>query len=141
MPRRKPISSISLPWENQGSRLGRLLAGARQRAVVTSLLVGLLAYGWLDAIHERRAERETRLAVAATTDAVRRFRSENGRCPRSLEELRNPPVPGTHYLTETPRDGWGHPLLVRCPSLFDPGEADILPAGPDGSYYDYDRPF
>ncbi len=140
MPRRRRERGIALPWENRGNPLRRLLAGARSRGVVVGLLVALaLAFLVRSAAH-RNAERETRLAVQEVTHAVQRFRLDHGRCPRSIDELLHPPLSGTRYLRALPRDGWGHALFVRCPSLSDPDDVDVLAAGPRGSFLDDDLP-
>jgi len=140
MARKRRDEGIALPWENRGNPVGQWLAGARRRAIVSTVFVVLLGYGLVRAIERRDAERETRLAVAEVERAVGRFRTDHGRCPRSLDELIHPPRSGARYLRETPRDGWGEPLLVRCPGLFDPDSVDVVAAGRHGSFFDDDFP-
>lgn len=140
MARRRNERGIALPWENRGNPIGRLFAGARSRGVV----VGLLALSGLVLLvrsaEQRAAERQTRIAVDETTRAVLRFRADHHRCPHSIDELLHPPLSGTRYLHETPRDGWGNPLLVRCPGLRDPDDVDVLAAGSEGSFFDDEIP-
>jgi type II secretory pathway pseudopilin PulG len=140
MARRRRDAGIALPWENQGNVLGRLLASTRRRAMLAILLVVGAVFGLVQAMRTRASERATRLAIVEVEGAVRNFRSDHGRCPHSLDELVHPPLAGTRYLRETPRDGWGHPLLVRCPSFDDPDSVDVLAAGADGSFFDADVP-
>lgn len=140
MARRRRDAGIALPWENQGNFLGRLLASTRRRALAFAVLVVLGFVSLVRAVKNHVAARETRLCIVEVESAVHRFRADHGRCPRSLEELVHPPLAGTRYLRDTPRDGWGTPLLVRCPSLDDPDSVDVLAAGQDGSFFDDDDP-
>lgn len=140
MARRRSQSDISLPWENRGNVLGRLLGGARSRVVVALVAVVAGVFFLARTAERRNAERETRLAIVEVTQAVQRFRSEHGRCPRSIDELLHPPLSGRRYLRDLPRDGWGNPLLVRCPSQNDPDDVDVLAAGPSGSFFDDEIP-
>lgn len=140
MARRRNPSEVSLPWENRGNALGRLLAGARSRIVVALLLLLSASFFIIRTTERRNGERATRLAVVEVTQAVQRFRSDHGRCPRSIDELLHPPLAGRRYLREIPRDGWGNPLLVRCPGQNDPDDVDVLAAGPSGSFFDDEIP-
>jgi len=140
MPRRRRNEGIALPWENRGNPIGQWLAGARRRAIVSTIVIVFVSF-WLVRTMERRdAERETRLAVAEVEHAVQRFKADHDRCPRSLDELIHPPRSGARYLRDNPRDGWGEPLLVRCPGLFDPDSVDVVAAGRRGSFFDDDFP-
>lgn len=140
MARKRRDEGIALPWENRGNPIGQWLAGARRRAIVVSVVLVALVVGLVRAIERRDAERETRLAVVEVERAVHRFKTDHGRCPRSLDELIHPPRSGARYLRAIPRDGWGEPLLVRCPGLFDPDSVDVVAAGRRGSFFDDDFP-
>lgn len=140
MARRRRQEGIALPWENRGNPVGQWLAGARRRAIVSTAVVLLLGVGLVRAVERRDAERQTRLVVTEVVRAVTRFKADHGRCPRSLDELIHPPRSGARYLRETPRDGWGEPLLVRCPGLSDPDSIEVVAAGGDGSFFDDDLP-
>jgi hypothetical protein len=110
-----------------------VFSGSRWRAALIALTL-VLAVGTLArAAQERDRVRLTRVAIAQVHDAVARFRAEVGRCPRSMGELAHPPRGGSHYLRETPLDGWGRPLILRCPGLDDPDGEDVISAGPSGS--------
>lgn len=140
MARRRRDAGIALPWENQGSILGRLFAGTRRRALTFGLLGLAAAAGGVHSARTRAAERETRLAIVEVRTAVQHFRTDHGRCPRSVDELVHPPLAGTRYLREAPLDGWGQALLVRCPSPDDPDAVDVTARGANGSFFDDDLP-
>jgi len=76
--------------------------------------------------------RDTRIAIAQVKQAIDRFRTDVGRCPKSDAELLHPPVSQKHYVESMPRDGWGRPLSIRCPGYFE-DEAEVISAGPSGS--------
>ena len=82
----------------------------------------------------RARVRATRAGIAEVQRAVTAFRAEMGRCPRSTTELVHPPRVGARYLLEVPIDGWGRELYVRCPSPHDPNAAEVVSAGPSGSF-------
>ncbi len=110
-----------------------MFTGSRWRAALIALGL-LLSVGTLaSAAKERERERLTRVAIDEVHRAIVRFRAEVGRCPRSMGELAHPPRGGSHYLRETPLDGWGRALHMRCPGLDDPDGADVISAGPSGS--------
>jgi hypothetical protein len=110
-----------------------VFTGSRWRAALVALLLVLSIGTLARAAKERDRERLTRVAIDEVHRAVTRFRAEVGRCPRSMEELAHPPRGGSHYLREIPLDGWGQPLLMRCPGRGDPDDADVISAGPSGS--------
>ena len=96
----------------------------------TAVLVRL-AWGVAD---RRDRERVTRASIAEVQRAITAFRAEVGRCPHSTIELVHPPRAGAQYLSELPRDGWGRPLYVRCPGRNPSDTAEVLSAGPSGSF-------
>lgn len=131
--RRKGIG-VSLPWENRGNLLRDLLSGSRWRMALVVAVVALLTLTLSRIAEQRARERQTRLAIEEVRRAVQDFRADVGRCPRSTVELVHPPRSGTRYLHEMPRDGYGVPLHVRCPGQHDPDDADVISAGPSGSF-------
>lgn len=132
--KRSSRPSVPLPWERRGRLWTSLLTGRRGLSAL-GLLGGVtllhLAWGVAD---RRERERITRASIAEVQRAVDAFRAEVGRCPHSTIELVHPPRSGAQYLSELPRDGWGHPLYVRCPGRRPRDTADIVSAGPSGSF-------
>jgi hypothetical protein len=137
--RRTRSGSILLPWERHRAWLSELLSGRRWRSVALSLLVALLIGSALQVADSRSRVRMTRAGIAEVQRAVSAFRAEMGRCPRSTTELVHPPRAGARYLQEVPTDGWGHDLYVRCPSPLDSNTAEVVSAGPSGSFGDDDN--
>lgn len=130
---------ITLPWEQGGAWFRELLAGPRWKVALLIVVLGVAAWGLWRAAAERARLRETRAAIAEVRRAIDSFRTDLGRCPRSVSELVDPPRPRRRYLREVPRDGWGRPLYVKCPGRFDPNGADVVSAGPSGSFFDDDN--
>jgi type II secretory pathway pseudopilin PulG len=139
---RKADKSVLLPWER---RRGFLAAGPLSSAYGSLVwgpiaLVLILALGWQAA--DRRARvRATRVNISEVQQAISAFRAEIGRCPRVLTELLHPPRSAARYLTDLPRDAWDRELYVRCPSSHDPNAAEVVSAGPSGSFSDDDNIF
>jgi type II secretory pathway pseudopilin PulG len=139
---RKPGKSVLLPWER---RRGLLAGGPLSRAYGSLVwgpivMVLILTLGWKAADRHARV-RATRVNIAEVQQAIRAFRAEIGRCPRVLTELLHPPRSAARYLTELPRDAWDRELYVRCPSPRDPNAAEVVSAGPSGSFSDDDNVF
>jgi type II secretory pathway pseudopilin PulG len=132
--RRSRQRPILLPWERKSAWLGRV---AFRRRLLTVLLAAattallLFAYRAAD---ERARTRATRAAIAEARRAVTAFVAELGRCPHSTVELMHPPKAGAHYLNEIPVDGWGRALYIRCPGRTPEDVAEVLSAGPHGSF-------
>jgi hypothetical protein len=132
--KRSSRPSVPLPWERRGRVWTGVLTGRLGLGLV--LLVGSvvlirLAWGVAD---RRDRERVTRASIAEVQRAVTAFRAEVGRCPRSTTELVHPPRAGAQYLSELPRDGWDRPLFVRCPGRHALDTAEVISAGPSGSF-------
>jgi hypothetical protein len=142
MKRRRPQRSpILLPWERQNAWLRELVSGQRWRSLLTGLcVVGVLAFAYRAADHRARV-RSTRAAIAEARRAVETFVAEMGRCPRSTVELVHPPKTGAHYLDSVPTDGWGNTLYVRCQGGGGYDIAEVISAGPGGSFLDDDNVF
>lgn len=139
MRRRLRASPIRLPWERESVWLPALLSGRRWWLLVGSaLLLGfvVLAYRAAD---ERARTRASRAAIAEARRAVAAFVAELGRCPHSTVELMHPPKAGAQYLNELPVDGWGRPLYVRCPGNHPHEVAEVISAGPSGSFLQDDQ--
>jgi hypothetical protein len=77
-----------------------------------------------------RADEEraaTRVARQSVADLVWRYRLRHaGRCPRDLAS-----VARDASRAELPRDGWGEPFAIRCPSPREGRDFDVVSAGPD----------
>ena len=138
MARRRKLG-LSLPWEQRGSGAMRLLAGPRWKiAVLLASVLLVIAVLWRSADRRYRIE-QTRGAIATVHRAIGDFQSDIGRCPRSTTELVHPPRSGTRYLRRAPKDGWGRDLHVQCPGHFNPDGADVVSAGPSGSFHEDDN--
>lgn len=137
--KRRASRSVLLPWERRRALWSSLFAPRRFRATLGVLLLGLLVGFAYELAADRSKLRATRATIAETQRAVAQFRSEVGRCPRSTVELLHPPKTGARYLSDTPIDGWGRELVVRCPSQKDAHAADVISAGPSGSFLEDDN--
>ena len=137
--RKRSGPSVLLPWERRGVWHGGLGTARRVRgALLLAALSGLSVWGYGVADHRAKV-RTTRAGIAEVQRAVSAFRAEVGRCPRSSVELVHPPKAGAKYLDAIPSDGWGHELYVRCPGRRDPGGAEVISAGPSGSFLEDDN--
>lgn len=126
--------TVLLPWEGRRAWLGELRSGRRIGALLLGLAVaGIVAWAFAEADTRARI-RSTRAVIGETRRAVIAFRTEIGRCPRSVVELVHPPKSGARYVEDTPIDGWGRELMIRCPGRLDPSAADVISAGPSGSF-------
>lgn len=132
MARRRNRDRISLPWEGRGGRIHGALRNTRWQALVGSIILITLLFGFASYAKHHVRVRNTRVAISQVKQAIDRFRTDVGRCPDSNTELLHPPVSQKHYLDSMPVDGWGRPLHIRCPGHFD-DEADVISAGPSGS--------
>lgn len=133
-PRLRADRRIFFPWEGRGG-LRRYLAMGRFGPVLVIALVATFL-GWVVS-RERRAagERQTRVALSVVRPAVERYLVEHeGACPARIEEV-------AQYLEppEIPKDAWGQPLRLVCPSVR-PGVPYVLMSdGPDGIAGGLDR--
>ena len=132
--RRRAMPSILLPWERRRAWLSELRTMRHWRSLLL-LAAGAATIAGAWAVADTRARvRTTRAAIAEVKRAVTAFRAEMERCPKSKTELVHPPRAGAQYLTDIPTDGWGRELLVRCPAPGDPTGAEVISAGPSGSF-------
>jgi hypothetical protein len=137
--KKKTGRTVLLPWERRRAWFSQLRSGRRWRMVsALALLALVLITAWRVADHRSRV-RATRASIAEVQRAVTAFRAEMGRCPRSKTELVHPPRSGARYLDEIPSDGWGRELLIRCPSAHDVNTAEVISAGPSGSFSSDDQ--
>jgi type II secretion system (T2SS) protein G len=131
---RRSGSALLLPWERRRALVASWFSLRRWRGLLfAALFLAFIAGAWHVADRRTRI-RATRASIAEVQRAVGAFRAEMGRCPRSKIELVHPPRGGARYLTEVPTDGWGRELYVRCPSPEDPSTAEVVSAGPSGSF-------
>jgi hypothetical protein len=130
----KQRSDVLLPWERRNAWLSELASGRRWRALLLVLGAAAVLLTLYEAACRRERVRLTRAAIAEVQRAVALFRAEVGRCPRSTVELVHPPRAAAQYLTVLPDDGWGRQLLVRCPGREDRNSAEVVSAGPSGSF-------
>jgi hypothetical protein len=132
--KKRSSRNVTLPWERRRARVLGMFSARRFRPLLwVGLVVGLGA--WALSVADRRARlRTTRAGIAEVQRAVTVFRAEVGRCPRSTVELVHPPKSSARYLSELPNDGWGRELYVRCPGRSDPDSAEVVSAGPSGSF-------
>jgi type II secretory pathway pseudopilin PulG len=139
MPRLRRKRDVTLPWEQRGAWLRDLLSGHRWKMLLfVALGLALLALTWHEAGRRARV-RETRVAISEVKRAIASFRSDVGRCPRSTSELLHPPDPADRYLRRIPKDGWGRRLWIECPAPHDPRGAEVVSAGPSGSFFTDDN--
>jgi hypothetical protein len=132
--RKRSGPGVLLPWERRRAFLAELRSGRRWRSVLASALLALFVIAaWRIGDHRARV-RQTRASIAEVQRAVAAFRAEMGRCPRSKTELVHPPRAGARYLDEIPRDGWGRELYIRCPAPRIADAAEVISAGPSGSF-------
>jgi general secretion pathway protein G len=131
--RRARERTIFLPWERQGSLLRRL-GLSRARPFVGLLAVGLLLGALWAREQQRAASRSTRATLLVTRRAVDAYRADKGECPRGVEGL-----VAAGYLPSTPRDAWGRPIRLACPSRRAGGAYDLSSDGPDGEPGGLDR--
>ena len=135
MARSKRRREVTLPWERRGAWLRGVLAGPRWKVALLVLALALGAWGIWRASVRQATLRETRAAISEMHRAIDAFRSEVGRCPRSREELLDPPGGARRVIREIPKDGWGRELWMRCPARHDPNGAEVVSAGPSGSFF------
>ena len=135
MPRKR--NKISLPWERRTRFSG--LRSVKWRWLLAAALGLFLMVAFIKDGTQRQAHRQTTTTIDVTKRAVENFRKDIGRCPNSLVELLHPPILGARYLDKAPRDAWGRLIRVRCPGHFDKHTADVISAGPSGSFLNNDN--
>jgi hypothetical protein len=126
--------SIALPWERRGAWARELLAGRRWKVLLAVAVAALILFAVGRSAEHRQRVHDTRAAADEIQRAITAFRADMGRCPHTLDELLRPPRSGRRYLRDIPVDGWGRAFWVRCPGRYDPGSAEVVSAGPSGSF-------
>jgi general secretion pathway protein G len=97
--------------------------------MIVLALIGLIAGAIGTTIYRRYREgqiRTTRLQVREVMGAAQESMIDDGACP-TLEQME-----ARGFLRRPPRDPWGTPLLLHCPSEHgnqDP--VDVVSSGPD----------
>jgi len=85
--------------------------------------VGIYALGRL----EKSKITNTKMAIKSVEQALVHFQTDNtDSCPKQLQDLVT-----QKYLTKTPQDAWGQPLIFKCPGEHNPDGADIISKGKD----------
>jgi hypothetical protein len=132
--RRSSDKRIFFPWEQRGSLVRRL--GLRRARPFAWGLLGLALLGAI-AVRERRAsgERRTKALMADVRSSLDRYLAANqGRCPKRFEELER-----FGRVRGVPRDAWGNPLRLTCPSPRGDLPYALSSDGPDGLWGGLDR--
>jgi general secretion pathway protein G len=125
---------VFFPWERRrGFRSIFMRSRARQGLAALAGIAVFAALAGLE--HDRSAVRVTRAAIADTVAAVDAWRADHDvGCPGSPADL-----VAAGYLSDMPRDAWGHPLRLVCPGRRDPQGFDVSSDGPDGEPGGLDR--
>ncbi len=125
---------IFFPWERRGGLIRRLgLQRARPFAAVAVVLGLVVVIG----VRERRAagERRTRAIMGDVRVALDSYLAHNdGQCPTKFDQLE----PYAHFKG-VPRDAWGNPLRLTCPSPRGDLPYLLSSDGPDGLAGGLDR--
>jgi len=133
MARRRREQSIFFPWERRGGLLRMPWLRSRPLFAGLAMIVLLLLLGQRE--RTRTGVRSTRAAILVVREALDAYRSDhNGRCPPSLETLRE-----DDYLTIEPVDAWGRSLLLTCPGRRNKDSYDLTSYGPSGDARGLDR--
>ena len=125
--RTKQEKRIFFLWEGRGG-LRRFLARGRFGSALGLLAIAMLVTLLFSRERYQAGERRTYVALRLVNPAVERYLLENeGDCPSSLDEV----LP---YLERPslPRDAWGRPLRLVCPSMRAGIVYELLSDGPDG---------
>lgn len=125
---------VFFPWERRrGFRSIFMRSRARQAIAVVGGIVAFTTLARFE--HQAAAVRATRAEISDTIAAVNVWRADHETaCPGSATDL-----VAAGYLSELPRDAWGHPLRLVCPGRRDPAGFDVSSDGPDGEPGGLDR--
>jgi general secretion pathway protein G len=128
------VPRLFFPWEGR-SGLSRFFRLGPLRPILLLLAVVSLIL-WIGA-RERRASgvRQTRATLLDSRRQVDAYLADHdGGCPPSLEAV------AEHVQREgVPRDAWGRPLRLECPSRFPGMTYELMSDGPDGEPGGLDR--
>jgi hypothetical protein len=132
--RRSNQNRVFFPWERTGG-LVRRLALHRARPFAWGALGLLLVV--IIGLRERETagQRRTRAIMADVGAALDRYLAEHdGQCPQKFAQL----LPYAHFK-DVPRDAWGNPLRLTCPSPRGDLPYQLSSDGPDGKPGGLDR--
>jgi general secretion pathway protein G len=133
-PRTKAERRIFFPWEGRGGLRRFLAKGRFGPLLVVAMIVAIVS--WMFARERTRSGiRRTHVVLAKARPQVERYLLEHdGKCPESLDEVLS-------YLSipEAPRDAWGRPLRLVCPSVRPEVPYVLMSDGPDGKPGGLDR--
>ncbi len=135
---RKP-SSIVLPWEERGARVGDWFSWLAVQRVLLVAVIAAIALGLIYAANESERRARTYGIVAEVHQTLAGFRRNYGRCPHNVRELVDAHAQLGHRFREHPRDAWGNRLWIKCPGRYDPNGEDVISAGSSGSFLDDDN--
>jgi general secretion pathway protein G len=96
--------------------------------MIVLALIGLIAGAIGTTIYRRYIEGQIKIAKAQVRElvgVVQESMLEDSTCP-TLEQLQ-----ARQLLRKLPRDSWGTPLILRCPSEHDKDAVDVISDGPD----------
>jgi general secretion pathway protein G len=118
---------IFFPWEGRGA-LRRFFARGRMFSIFVVVLLTFIVVTMVKRERYAAGVRLTVVALYTVRPLVERYLTEReGKCPTSLDEVR---------LVQTgqalPRDAWGRPLRLVCPSGRPGIEYVLMSDGPDG---------
>ena len=103
--------------------------------IIFASIFAYVGYNELEVL--KKAKIATAKAQIANFDnAIRNYFTDTNEYPKSLNDLTNPPFPGsTSYLLdmdEVLRDPWRNPYIYHCPSIIGDFPYDIISYGADG---------
>jgi general secretion pathway protein G len=96
--------------------------------MIVLALIGLIAGAIGTTIYRRYIEGQIKIAktqVRELVGVVQESMLEDSTCP-TLEQLQ-----ARQLLRKLPRDSWGTPLILHCPSEHDKDPVDVISDGPD----------
>lgn len=97
--------------------------------VILGLLATMVAKNVIGVGDEAR-ETKAHSDVVSIADAVRLYRSKNGKLPESLEALATKDEKGRCELDNLPKDPWDHDYELREGDT--PSDWEVVSLGPDG---------
>ncbi len=125
--RRLADRRIFFPWEGRRGPARWLRQGPLR--FVIGLIAAVVVFGAIGVGERRQAGvRQTRARLLAAYRAVDTYLADHeGTCPPDLVAV------ALHArLGGVPRDAWGRPLRLTCPSRRDDARYDLTSDGPDG---------
>lgn len=141
MIRRRKLNSKSvvLPWEQGSSRLADWLSFRAWGRLSLALVVAGCAAGVVYAAIAQDKRERTYRTIGEVHQGLMAYRRVFGRCPDTVAEFVGARARLGHRFEQHPADAWGQPLWIKCPGRYDPLGADVISAGPSGSFLDGDN--